>query len=119
MVKNELDYQQMIIDAVREAGGGGYKIEFKQRAGCPDLLLCMPEKDTLLVETKMAGNALSPLQQHTAKLLAKNGFNLQVISINGDRFNPTFAIITYIEHNMQLQSKSVPLNELVGVLWRN
>lgn len=50
---NELECQQLVIDAVEETGGRGLKFNSRFVIGVPDLLLQMPGHGAMILEAKL------------------------------------------------------------------
>lgn len=50
---NELGYQKLIIDVVRDAGGAAFKLSNRFLIGVPDLLVKLPRCEAALLEVKL------------------------------------------------------------------
>ncbi len=86
---NELQAQKLVIDAVREYGGAGWKLSNRFLVGIPDLLLCLPLQTVGIWEVKIGDMpkrdnhvklAITPLQEKTLNDLHNAGGFCGVIS---------------------------------------
>ena len=70
---NELKIQTELVLNCRRLGGYGMKMQNKHIAGVPDLLLSLPHTGAVIVEVKVKGGALTPLQKLTIQSMRNGG----------------------------------------------
>lgn len=60
----EIQYQSLVLDVVRDAGGAGHKLSNRFLVGVADLLIKLPGREPVLVEVKLAKFAKSTKDGH-------------------------------------------------------
>lgn len=87
----ELEIQTLLIQALKDAGGYGWKTDHKHMGGLPDLTVGHMSTGVVYIETKLLVGEnnivlVSPIQTATMQRMQKAGFNVGVAAIK--RFSP-------------------------------